>query len=132
MPWLQNVALRDLVLHAKHAACVDARGDVYQWGQGLTEPGSPTGPILTLRGKARHKINSIGFNANLRSQNIKQLAISSNRLVALSNSGQVYILGTSQVQRVPSSSGGWGFWDSGDAGASVELTTEDKLPSGEK
>ncbi|OBZ75617.1 Protein FMP25, mitochondrial [Grifola frondosa] len=33
--WLENVALRDLALHEKHAACVDARGDVYQWGDGF-------------------------------------------------------------------------------------------------
>lgn len=33
--WLENVALRDLVLHEHHAACVDGRGNVYQWGDGF-------------------------------------------------------------------------------------------------
>ena len=39
--WLDNVALRDLALHKEYVACVDARGDVYQWGQG----GQPS-PVL--------------------------------------------------------------------------------------
>lgn len=51
LPWLDGVALRDLVLHETHAACVDARGDVYQWGSLSTQ--SNTKPIRTLRGKVR-------------------------------------------------------------------------------
>lgn len=53
--WLENVALRELALHERHAACVDARGDVYQWGDGFAgRPGSSSGkPIRTLRGKVR-------------------------------------------------------------------------------
>lgn len=50
----KNVALRDIALHEKHAACVDAMGDVYQWGDGFLggEPGrSHTLPQLTLKGK---------------------------------------------------------------------------------
>lgn len=50
--WLQSVALRDLVLHDKHAACVDARGDVYQWGDGFFGDSPPSEkPLLTLREK---------------------------------------------------------------------------------
>jgi hypothetical protein len=58
--WLQNVALRDLALHENHAACVDARGDVYQWGDGFFGPPSVSAdgnqdrkPTPTLRGKVR-------------------------------------------------------------------------------
>lgn len=51
LPWLNGVALRDLVLHEIHAACVDARGDVYQWGSVSTQGNTPTKPIRTLRGK---------------------------------------------------------------------------------
>jgi len=53
--WLKNVALRDLALHESHGACVDACGNVYQWGDGFF--GSPTTstesrkPTLTLHGK---------------------------------------------------------------------------------
>lgn len=56
--WLQNVALRDLALQEQHAACIDANGDVYQWGDGFFgSPGSASPssskPVLTLRGKVR-------------------------------------------------------------------------------
>ena len=50
----KNVALRDLALHEKHAACVDARGDVYQWGDdffGGEAGSSHAQPQLTLKGK---------------------------------------------------------------------------------
>jgi hypothetical protein len=52
---LDGVALRDLVLHKSHAACVDAHGDVYQWGSGFSGSGSENelGPTLTLRNKVR-------------------------------------------------------------------------------
>lgn len=61
--WLQNVALRDLALHERHAACVDARGDVYQWGDGFfgkstTSLEEARKPILTLRGKVICPIGS--------------------------------------------------------------------------
>ena len=56
--WLKGVALRDLALHERHAACVDARGDVYQWGDGFfgsrpTTESEARGPKLTLRGQVR-------------------------------------------------------------------------------
>ena len=54
--WLKDVALRDLALHEHHAACVDAKGDVYQWGDGFFKDGASSSserkPIVTLRGKA--------------------------------------------------------------------------------
>ncbi len=56
--WLEDVALRDLTLHQEHAACIDAKGDVYQWGDGFfgrtdssERPSSCGKPKLTLRGK---------------------------------------------------------------------------------
>lgn len=55
--WLENVALRDIALHRRHAACVDARGDLYQWGDGFIDSESNSSqdgkPVLTLRGKVR-------------------------------------------------------------------------------
>jgi hypothetical protein len=48
-PWLADVALRDLALGTGHAACVDARGDVYQWGTGFASDVSE--PKVTLKGK---------------------------------------------------------------------------------
>ena len=61
--FLRDVALRDLAVHATHAACVDGRGDVYQWGDGFfgqqqSEQSASSGkhdrkPALTLQGKVR-------------------------------------------------------------------------------
>jgi hypothetical protein len=53
--WLDGVALRDLQLHQKHAACIDARGDVYQWGEGFFGEAVKAvhSPKLTLRSKVR-------------------------------------------------------------------------------
>ena len=56
--FLHDVALRDLAVHATHAACVDGRGDVYQWGDGFIDQRSASGddrkkPVLTLQGKVR-------------------------------------------------------------------------------
>jgi hypothetical protein len=53
LPWLDGVALLDLVLHETHAACVDVRGDVYQWGSVSTQGSTPVKPIRTLQGKVR-------------------------------------------------------------------------------
>ena len=58
--WLKDVALRDLGLHEEHGACIDALGDVYQWGDGFFgthNSGDATSsgkPVLTLRGKVCH------------------------------------------------------------------------------
>jgi len=58
--WFQNVALRDLALHENHAACVDARGDIYQWGDGFfgylsvpSDVNQDRRPTLTLQDKVR-------------------------------------------------------------------------------
>lgn len=52
--WLDDIALRDMQLHKQHSACVDAKGDVYQWGDGFFGSAVSQGaakPIPTLRGK---------------------------------------------------------------------------------
>jgi len=72
------VALRDLQLHEKHAACIDARGDVYQWGEGFFGEAlkAVRSPKLSLRGKVRlsasarkgwrtdTNVSRISFNSN--------------------------------------------------------------------
>ena len=64
--WLKDVALRDLGLHEQHGACIDARGDVYQWGDGFfgthpadagAAPSSSGNPVLTLRGKVCQRVH---------------------------------------------------------------------------
>jgi hypothetical protein len=70
--FLRDVALRDLAVHATHAACVDGRGDVYQWGDGFfgQQSESASGdrkPVLTLRGKVRSCL-SHSLSISLRSK----------------------------------------------------------------
>ncbi|KAG6335847.1 hypothetical protein ID866_3237 [Astraeus odoratus] len=85
--WLENVALRDLVLHERHAACVDARGDVYQWGDGFfgstpTSDAEAKSPKATLRGK-----------------DIVKLQLTESRVYALSSSGKVYVFAANEEQQ---------------------------------
>ncbi|KAF9264847.1 RCC1/BLIP-II [Marasmius fiardii PR-910] len=89
--WLNKVALRDLAFHKTYAACVDARGDVYQWGEGFNTEN--TKPRLTLGGK-----------------DIVQIQLSESRLYALSSSGKIYVLPASEFQQKslsPSFSSWW-------------------------
>ncbi|KAF9476343.1 RCC1/BLIP-II [Pholiota conissans] len=108
--YLNGVALRDLQLEQTHAACVDARGDVYQWGDGfISRPlNGVHAPKLTLRGK-----------------NIVQLQLTDDKLYALSASGRVYVLATNSLKQeykpgapTPSSDSWWGtgwFWGEDEA-----------------
>jgi hypothetical protein len=100
--WSQNVALRDLVLHEKHAACVDVRGDVYQWGEGFysSNNGTPNSEnVLT---------------ATLRGKDIIRLQLTESRVFALSASGRIYVLATKASDQntalgksIPSSASWW-------------------------
>ncbi|EGG10065.1 uncharacterized protein MELLADRAFT_103408 [Melampsora larici-populina 98AG31] len=74
LPFFQEEALRDLVLHEKYAVAVDSRGDLYQWG-------SQTPSNQTL------KPTNI-----LSNHDIKQIACTSYKIYALSKSGKVYII----------------------------------------
>ncbi|KAI0933928.1 hypothetical protein AcW1_005616 [Taiwanofungus camphoratus] len=125
--WLKNVALRDLALHERHAACVDARGDVYQWGDGFdNKAGSSSGkPTLTLRAK-----------------NIVGIQVTPSRVFALSASGHIYTLSSSASQQTlpagtptPSSSPWWGtgwLWGEEEEIDFTEIRPNEKLAWGEK
>lgn len=57
--WLKDIALRDLALHEKHGACVDAMGDVYQWGTAYRGEGNVSNePVLSLKGKVSVRFSS--------------------------------------------------------------------------
>lgn len=123
--WLDNVALRDMQLHRRHSACVDARGDVYQWGDGFLGSAALQGaakPIPTLTGK-----------------NIVKLQLTDYKVYALSASGKVYVLAADALnQEIPSgSSGAKGSWSSWLLGKSKniqyqELTPQQELGWGER
>ncbi|KAG6896734.1 hypothetical protein C0992_006451 [Termitomyces sp. T32_za158] len=124
--WLDGVALRDLAIHNDHAACVDSRGDVYQWGNGFTDGNEQKKkPILTLREK-----------------NITKLKLTEGKLYALSSSGKVYALSTKSPKQTlragaptPSSDSWWGtgwFWGEDETIDFVEVTPAGHLSWGEK
>lgn len=120
--WLENVALRDLALHERHAVCVDARGDVYQWGDGFgSKPGSSSGkPALTLKGK-----------------NIVRVQATPSRVFALSASGRIYVLSSSATEQAlpagvptPASSPWWGtgwLWGEEEYVDFAEILPSEKL-----
>ncbi|KAJ7109195.1 regulator of chromosome condensation 1/beta-lactamase-inhibitor protein II [Mycena epipterygia] len=118
--WLNDVALRDLALHERHAACVDARGDVYQWGEGyaaraIDDDGRPT---RTLSGK-----------------DIVKLQLSDRRVFALSKSGNVYVLDSSasnQTLAEPYAPAWWKFWATPQLVDFAELAPQNHLARGEK
>lgn len=130
--WLKDVALRDLALHERHAACVDAKGDVYQWGDGFfgsspTSKSESQGPKLTLRG-----------------HNIIQLQLTESRIYALSASGKIYVIAANaEQQKMPPSKplpasttswwgSGWIWGAHGNAIDFMEITPKQKLGWGEQ
>ncbi|VDB86912.1 unnamed protein product [Peniophora sp. CBMAI 1063] len=107
--YLDNVALRDLALHAHHGAAVDARGDLYQWGAGSHNEKKP---LLTLQGKDLIKVQ-----------------VAENRVFALSKSGKVYVVST---KRNATAGTGGGWFSSPKDGDFVELQPAQKLGWTEK
>ncbi|KIJ69336.1 hypothetical protein HYDPIDRAFT_123692 [Hydnomerulius pinastri MD-312] len=128
--WLQNVALRDMALHERHAACVDARGDVYQWGDGFF------GFISGSASEAKVP------KATLRGKNIIKLQLTDSRVYALSASGKIYVFSANEEQQglptgkpTTSSTPWWGTgWIWGEEQAVIdfsEISPKEKLNWGE-
>ncbi|CAE7227454.1 unnamed protein product [Rhizoctonia solani] len=121
-PWT-GVALRDLAFHEKHAACVDAAGDVYQWGDAYYGEEKLGGsPQRTLTGK-----------------NISQVALSAARVFALSKkTGKVYVLAPAAEKQSKGDSAASSSWSLGSLFGSdssvdyLELKVDGKLGRGEK
>ncbi|KAI0086302.1 regulator of chromosome condensation 1/beta-lactamase-inhibitor protein II [Irpex rosettiformis] len=130
--WLEGVALRDLVLQENHTACIDARGDVYQWGDGYfgtissaADASSSGKPALTLRNK-----------------NIVSLQATSDRIFALSASGRIYVLSSKRSTQkheagapTPSSDPWWGtgwMWGEDEDIDFAEIHSNEKLGWREK
>ncbi|KAF9065313.1 regulator of chromosome condensation 1/beta-lactamase-inhibitor protein II [Rhodocollybia butyracea] len=123
--WLDNVALRDLALHKDYAACVDARGDVYQWGLGTESP------TLILKGQASPHTR---FNV----ENIVQLQVTEAKVYALSASGKIYAVDADLTREsLPTRSNstwwaiGW-LWGGESIGAFQEIVPRSQLSWGEK
>ncbi|TDL27543.1 RCC1/BLIP-II [Rickenella mellea] len=123
VPWLTDIALKDLGLHGEHGACVDARGDVYIWGDKFHDAESEltnrTVPKLALRGK-----------------DITSVQLSDARLFALSSSGKVFQLNLEDFSTQSTTSSPWSptswFWDNDRSVPFIELRTEEKLPRNDR
>ncbi|KIP09277.1 hypothetical protein PHLGIDRAFT_23026 [Phlebiopsis gigantea 11061_1 CR5-6] len=127
--WLRDVALRDLSIHDRHAACIDANGDVYQWGEGFfgaAGSASTSGkPVLTLRAK-----------------NIARVQTTPDRVFCLSTSGHIYALSSRQAdqqlapgQPTPASTPWWGtgwLWGEEENVDFAQIAPSEKLGRGER
>ncbi|KAF1811311.1 RCC1/BLIP-II [Eremomyces bilateralis CBS 781.70] len=89
LSFFDGMLLRDLKLDRTFGAAIDENGDLLQWGQGFSEHHDP---IKTLRGK-----------------NLKSLAISRDRIVALGTNGAVYSIPISAKLQTPTEPG-WFSW----------------------
>ncbi|KAF2031850.1 mitochondrial protein-like protein Fmp25 [Setomelanomma holmii] len=78
--YFDNKLLRDIKLDKNFGAAIDERGDLLQWGTAFSK--DVTEPTKTLRG-----------------QNLTSLAISRDRIIALSSGGTVYSIPVSQAEQ---------------------------------
>ncbi|GJJ12017.1 hypothetical protein Clacol_006255 [Clathrus columnatus] len=120
IPNLFSSPLKDLVFSVNHAACIDARGDVYQWGDGFfgSDVIENRRPQLTLKGKS-----------------IISLAVTPTKIFALSKSGKVFALSAFQKEQSESAtpSPWWSFFSSPSLQPYFsQLDTDVPLQSGER
>lgn len=108
--------LRDIKLDRNFGAAIDEKGDLLQWGTDFSK--DVTQPTLTLRGK-----------------NLKSLAISRDRIIALSSNGSVYSIPVSQKDQQegpkPASTSWIPFWG-GSNDVSYRTRTPENLAWSEK
>ncbi|KAF1839572.1 RCC1/BLIP-II [Decorospora gaudefroyi] len=112
MPFFDGKLLRDIKLDRNFGAAIDEKGDLLQWGvafaSGVREP------TKTLTG-----------------HNLASLAISRDRIIALSSSGSVYSIPVSQVEQKqgpkPISTSWIPFWGSSPSNVSYRNRTPKNL-----
>lgn len=97
VPFFDGILLRDVKLDRNFGAAIDDRGDLLQWG--ISYSSDCRKPEKTLKGK-----------------NLSSLAISRDRIIALSNNGAVYSISVQQDEQqngpMPSESSWIPFWSS--------------------
>lgn len=117
IPFFDGVLLRDVKLDRQFAAAIDENGDLLQWGTAFSK--DTTQPTRTLRGK-----------------NLTSLAISRDRIIALSASGEVYSIPVSREEQLkgpkPPSTSWLPFWGSSSDGISYRNRTPMDLSWSEK
>ncbi|KAK4198800.1 regulator of chromosome condensation 1/beta-lactamase-inhibitor protein II [Triangularia verruculosa] len=96
IPYFDGQILRDLKLERDFGVAVNEKGDLVQWGVGFNRD-TPT-PEVTLRGK-----------------DITKIAVSRDRVIALSSNGQVYSIPVAKAdqafaENTPNSHSSWSIW----------------------
>lgn len=108
--------LRDIKLDRNFGAAIDEKGDLLQWGVDFSKEANE--PTKTLRGK-----------------NLKSLAISRDRIIALASNGSVYSIPVSQKEQQegpkPASTSWIPFWG-GSSDISYRVRTPQNLGWNEK
>lgn len=108
--------LRDIKLDRNFGAAIDEKGDLLQWGVDFSKEANE--PTKTLRGK-----------------NLKSLAISRDRIIALASNGSVYSIPVSQKEQQegpkPTSTSWIPFWG-GSSDVSYRVRTPQNLGWNEK
>ncbi|KAF2800844.1 mitochondrial protein-like protein Fmp25 [Melanomma pulvis-pyrius CBS 109.77] len=117
IPFFDGVLLRDIKMDRNFAAAVDEKGDLLQWGADFSKDMAQ--PTRTLRGK-----------------NLVSVALSRDRIVALSARGDVYSIPVSQEdQKVgpkPASTSWIPFWGSAENNMSYRIRTPANLAWNER
>ena len=117
IPFFDGVLLRDIKMERNFAAAIDEKGDLLQWGTDFSK--DTTQPTSTLKGK-----------------NLISLALSRDRVVALSARGDVYSIPVSQAEQragpKPISTSWVPFWGSAENSVSYRVHTPENLAWSEK
>jgi alpha-tubulin suppressor-like RCC1 family protein len=116
IPYFDGKLLRDIKLDRNFGAAIDEKGDLLQWGTAFSNDVSE--PTKTLRGL-----------------NLASLAISRDRIIALSSNGEVYSIPVSQAEQKegpkPTSTSWIPFWGSSND-ISYRVRTPENLGWGER
>ncbi|KAF9872805.1 hypothetical protein CkaCkLH20_09668 [Colletotrichum karsti] len=122
IPYFDGQLLRDIKLTQDFGAAVTEKGDIVQWGLGFSK--TDPSPVPTLKGK-----------------DISKIAISNDRIIALSSNGSVYSLPAARNDQESgaklepqSKSSSWiPFWSSsGPEAVNFRILTPKSLGRGEK
>jgi alpha-tubulin suppressor-like RCC1 family protein len=117
IPYFDGQILRDLKLDRDFGAAVTEKGDLVQWGAGFSK--DSVAPAVTLKGK-----------------DITKIAVSRDRIIALSSSGSVYSIPVSKADQAsgekPTTKSSWlPFWSS-ESSTSYRSLNPENLGWGEK
>ncbi|KAF2738027.1 RCC1/BLIP-II [Polyplosphaeria fusca] len=112
IPFFDGKLLKDIKLDTSFGAAINEKGDLLQWGTAFDKEAME--PVTTLRG-----------------QNLIQLAISRDRILALAKSGTVYSIPVSREEQVagkkPILSSWLPFWGSSPIDVSARIRTPESL-----